>query len=97
MVITLNSINVHCWISEEALLLESRILALSAPAVRSVKCFKTWFTSASIPVLWGHDEHLFDKEKGLLALAPVDTDKLDHILIAYFGWLFRVCRDLATI
>ena len=78
---------------DEALLLESHILALSSPTARSLKLFKFRFTLASIPVLWGYDEHLFDREKDLVALAPTDTDRLDQFLIAYFGWLFQVCPN----
>ncbi|CAD6582030.1 MAG: hypothetical protein ASARMPREDX12_000737 [Alectoria sarmentosa] len=38
-------------------------------------------------------KHLFDKEKDLVALAPVDTDRLNQFLAIYFGWLFREKRD----
>ena len=41
-------------------------------------------------MLWGRDEHLFDKEGDVVALASVETDRLNHLLIANFGWLFKV-------
>lgn len=41
-------------------------------------------------MLWGLDEHIFDKEGDLVAVGSVDTDRLNHLLITYFGWLFKV-------
>ena len=55
------------------------------------KDFKRWFTRNSLPVLWGHDEHLFDNDGDLVALAPVNTDRLNRFLMTYSGWFFRVC------
>lgn len=75
---------------DEALLLESQILALDPPLPRAFKFFKSWFFSDSLPVLWGQDEHLFDKERDLVALATYDTDRLNNLLITYLGWLFKV-------
>lgn len=43
-----------------------------------------------LPALWGHDKHIFDKRDDLIALAPVDTDRLNVFLKAYFGWFFQV-------
>ncbi|KAL8857232.1 MAG: hypothetical protein Q9178_006158 [Gyalolechia marmorata] len=74
---------------DEALLLESRILALSSPSSRTLHAFKRWFNSDAIPKLWGRDRRLFDDEQDLVALAPADNDRLNLFLKAYFGWFFR--------
>ena len=72
------------------MILESQVLKLSSPSSRTLKAFKKWFTSPSLPVLWGQDEHLFQNERDLVALAPVDTDRLNVFLQTYFGWIFAV-------
>ncbi|KAL8730387.1 MAG: hypothetical protein Q9181_004684 [Wetmoreana brouardii] len=77
----------------EAMLLESRILALSSPSSRTLHAFKRWFNLNSVPKLWGRDEHLFDDEQDLVALAPVDNDRLNLFLRTYFGWFFRQRDD----
>lgn len=41
-------------------------------------------------MLWGLDEHLFDKESDLVALSSDDTDRLNMLLLRYIGWLFKV-------
>ena len=41
-------------------------------------------------MLWGRDEHLFDKESDLVALSSDDTDRLNILLLRYLGWLFKV-------
>ena len=41
-------------------------------------------------MLWGLDEHLFDKEGDLVALSSDDTDRLNILLLRYLGWLFKV-------
>ena len=33
---------------------------------------------------------MFDQESDLVALRSVDTDRLNHLLVTYFGWLFEV-------
>ncbi|KAL9069730.1 MAG: hypothetical protein Q9161_005315 [Pseudevernia consocians] len=73
----------------EAIILESKVLALNTPSSRTVKNFKKWFKSKSMPVLWGRDEHLFENETDLVALAPVDTDRLNLFLKSYFAWFFK--------
>lgn len=88
-----NFMRLNDWTSDEALLLESHILALSPPTARSLILFKFWFSLAPVPVLWGYDEHLFDREKDLVALAPADTDRLNQFLITYFGYFFQVCPN----
>ena len=72
------------------MILESQVLALNAPSSRTVKDFRNLFKSKSIPILWGRDEHLFENENDLVALAPVDTDRLNLFLKSYFAWLFKV-------
>ncbi|KAF6228585.1 hypothetical protein HO173_011820 [Letharia columbiana] len=73
----------------EALLLENRVLALAPPKSRTLKGFRKWFISKTIPVLWGQDQNLFTDERDLVALAPVETDRLDIFLQSYFSWFFK--------
>lgn len=74
---------------DEALLRESQILSLNAPSTRTLRAFRKTFKEPS-PLLWGSDEALYDDEKDLVALAPVDTDRLNIFLQRYFGWLLKV-------
>ncbi|MCJ1248725.1 hypothetical protein MMC30_005944 [Trapelia coarctata] len=76
----------------EAMLLENQVLALSAPTSRTLKAFKRWFIRDSVPVLWGRDIKLYDNDRDLVALAPVDTDRLNILLQNHLGWLFRESR-----
>ena len=41
-------------------------------------------------MLWGRDEHLFSDERDLVALAPVETDRLNIFLKDHFGYFFKV-------
>lgn len=77
----------------EAMVLESKILSLNPPSSRTLRDVNRWFNSSSTPALWGRDEHLFDNEKDLVALAPVDTDRLNLFLKSYFGWFFQVKEE----
>ncbi|KAL8767037.1 MAG: hypothetical protein Q9209_006331 [Squamulea sp. 1 TL-2023] len=77
----------------EALFLESRILTLNAPSPRTLEAFRRWFRMTSVPVLWGRDQHLFDDARDLVALAPVDNDRLNTLLKTYFGWFFKQGND----
>lgn len=77
-------------IIDEALILENQVLKLSAPTPRVLKAFKRWFQSNPKPVLWGPDKNLFRDERDLVALAPVETDRLNIFLQSYFGWFLRV-------
>ena len=43
-----------------------------------------------MPVLWGRDQELFKDERDLVALAPVDSDRLNEFLRNYLGWFFKV-------
>ena len=75
------------------MVLESQILQLNPPSSRTMRNFKRWFKPAATPTLWDRDEHLFDKEHDLVALAPVDTDRLNLFLSSYCGWLLRAKDD----
>lgn len=72
------------------MILESQILLLNSPSSRTLRDFKRWFKPSSTPALWERDEHLFDYKEDLVALAPVDTDRLNLFLKSYFGWFFQV-------
>lgn len=71
-------------------MLESRVLALSAPTPRSLAMFKRWYLHHPRPVLWGRDKDLFRNEQDLVALAPVETDRLNIFLQKYLGWFLKV-------
>ncbi|KAL8715988.1 MAG: hypothetical protein Q9220_000655 [cf. Caloplaca sp. 1 TL-2023] len=77
-------------LADKALILESRVLQLSAPTPRGLKVFRRWFKSSPRPVLWGRDKDLFRNEQDLVALAPVEIDRLNIFLQSYFGWFFQV-------
>jgi hypothetical protein len=70
--------------------LESNVLVLAKPNSRTLRAFKRWFRSSAVPVLWGRDQELFEDERDLVALAPVDSDRLNEFLRNYFGWFFKV-------
>ena len=76
---------------DEALIVESQALALSTPGARTLRDFRRSFCPMGVPTLLGRDESLFTSEKDLVALAPVDTDRLNVFLKKYFGSLFKVC------
>lgn len=46
-----------------------------------------------MPVLWGRDSDLFENSRDLIALAPVDTDRLNVFLKSYFGWFLKVSNQ----
>lgn len=72
-------------------MLESQILTLNSPSSQTLKNLRKWFVSNPTPILWGRDEQLLGKqhEHDLVALAPVDTDRLNTFLKSYFGWFCR--------
>ena len=78
---------------DEAMVLESQILSLNSPSSRTLRIFKRWFKPSVKPALWGRDEHLFENENDLVALAPVDTDRLNLFLKSYFAWFFKVRKS----
>ena len=71
-------------------MLESQVLSLNAPGRQTLRDFRRRFKLGNDPMLWGHDELLFEDERDLAALAPVDTDRLNLFLKKYFGYFFRV-------
>ncbi|MCJ1225473.1 hypothetical protein MMC12_002122 [Toensbergia leucococca] len=79
----------------EFLVLQSQVYALEGPGKRTLAAFRRWFSPAVqgkvIPVLGGRDKDLLDDRKDLVALAPMDEDRLNRFLQDYFGWFFRVC------
>jgi hypothetical protein len=81
--------------SDKALLLQSQVLSLQKPSSRTLREFKRWFSSEGIsgetkvPVLWGKDQYIFEDEHDLVALAPVDSDRL-NILLRALGWFMKV-------
>ncbi|KAL9023683.1 MAG: hypothetical protein Q9196_007044, partial [Gyalolechia fulgens] len=77
----------------DALIRESQVLKLSAPAPRTLKVFKTWFLRDHVPVLWGRDQYLFRDEDDLVALAPVETDRLNIFLQTWFGWFLKAREE----
>lgn len=80
----------------EALVLESQVLRLSTPTPRVLQAFQRWFWSSASPVLWGRDRDLFTNEGDLVALAPVETDRLNIFLQNYFGWFLKEKRKKVT-
>jgi hypothetical protein len=74
----------------EALVLENNILVLSKPSFRTLRAFNRWFETSAVLLLWGQDQGLFRDERGLVALALVDSDCLNEFLENYFGRFFKV-------
>lgn len=77
---------------DEALLLESQVLALKKPSQRTFKNVKRWFRNGGQTVLLGRDSHLFDDEHDMVALAPLDDDGLSRVLRAVLGWFLEASR-----
>jgi hypothetical protein len=75
---------------DEALLLESQVLALKKPTQRTLRNVKRWFVNGGQTVLLGRDSHLFDDEHDMVALAPLDDDRLSRLLRVVLGWFFEV-------
>lgn len=71
-------------------MLEKEVLSLDTPNARTLEAFRRWFNSKAIPVLWGHDRDLFVESADLIALAPVDSDRLNRLLRRYCGWFLKV-------
>ena len=73
---------------DEALILESKIIALQPPDSGALRAFRNWFFTV-IPVLWGRDKNLYDDTNDLVTLAPTETDRLNAFLQRHLGWWFR--------
>ena len=88
-------ISILTIVLDEFLVLQSQVYALEGPGKRTLAAFRRWFSPAVqgkvIPVLGGRDKDLLDDRKDLVALAPMDEDRLNRFLQDYFGWFFRVC------
>ena len=81
----------HTNVLDEAIILESRVLSLSSPNNRTLRDFRRTFKPKThSAALWGRDEQLFANERDLVALAPMDTDRLNIFLKGYFGYFFKV-------
>ncbi|KAE8446491.1 hypothetical protein EG329_011954 [Mollisiaceae sp. DMI_Dod_QoI] len=75
----------------EMLLLQSEIHKLERPSSRTITNLRDWFHANNVPVLGGLDKTLLDDNftEDLVALAPVDTDRLNIFLQNNFGYLLR--------
>ena len=75
-------------------MLQSQIHSLQRPTPRVLRAFRHWFREGNVPKLGGHDANMLEAEHmhDLVALAPVDQDRLNLFLQDNLGWLFRVCR-----
>ena len=67
------------------------MLSLNSPEQRTLKAFQRHFKPMETPLLFDYDENLFLNGQDLVALAPVDSDRLNSFLKKYFGYFFRVC------
>ena len=79
------------------MILEKKVLSLDTPNGRTLEAFRRWFNSKAVPVLWGHDRELFNQSADLVALAPVDSDRLNRILRRYCGWFLKVWNPLTDV
>ena len=75
-------------------MLQSQVHSLQRPTPRVLRAFRHWFREGNVPKLGGHDANMLEAEHmhDLVALAPVDQDRLNLFLQDYLGWLFRVCK-----
>lgn len=71
----------------EALIQEQQVLAFKNPSKRPLKTFRRYFFGGhgDDPILLGEDGNLLDDERDLVALAPVDDDRLGSFLRDNFG------------
>jgi hypothetical protein len=81
---------------DEALVLESQVLLLSKPERRTLRASRRLFgaSSSGVPVLRGRDEELFGDERDLVALAPVESDRLNGFLRNYLRWFLKVRYEI---
>ena len=76
--------------TDETLVLQSKVLALQKPTSRTLRAFSQWFTQNDVPKLGGQEASYLERKDDLVALAPVEQDRLNLIMQDYFGWFFRV-------
>ncbi|KAL2060237.1 hypothetical protein VTL71DRAFT_9632 [Oculimacula yallundae] len=76
----------------EALLQEQQVLALKNPSQRPLATLRRYFFGGKRDgaILSDRDAHMLDDERDLVALAPVDDDRLGSFLRDHFGCC---CRD----
>ncbi|CZR65468.1 uncharacterized protein PAC_15368 [Phialocephala subalpina] len=88
-----------CVPSDEMLLLESDMHKLERPSQRTVSTLREWFHANNVPVLSGLDKTLLNDEftEDLVALAPVDTDRLNMFLQNNLGYLLRARKKIYPI
>ena len=77
---------------DEALLLHSKLLALSSPAQRTLKAYKRWFKPEEGDTkLRGHSSRILDQEDDLVALrVPAAQDRFTSLVQSCVPWLFVV-------
>lgn len=80
-------------------MLQSQVQSLQRPTPRVLQAFRHWFREGGVPKLGGHDANMLEHEHmhDLVALAPIDEDRLNLLLQDYLGWFFRVCRLLQAL
>lgn len=74
----------------EALIQEQQVLAFKNPSQRPLATFRRYFFGGNRnhpddAILLGPDSHLLDNERDLVALAPMDDDRLSSFLRDNFG------------
>lgn len=74
-------------------MLQSQIQSLQKPTPRVLRVFRHWFREGDVPKLGGHDANMLEHEHmhDLVALAPIDQDRLNLLLQDHLGWLFKAC------
>lgn len=75
--------------AEEALLLQSKVLALDTPGERVLDVFTRWFELKQ-PLAGYGGELLSDKADIVSLRKEVDPDRLSKFMQDHFGYLFKV-------
>jgi hypothetical protein len=55
------------------------------------------FQNGGQMVLLGRDAHLFDNEDDMVALAPLDDDRLSRLLRAVLGWFLETGKAVTSL
>lgn len=79
----------------EALIQEQQVLAFKRPSARPLATFRKYFfggdgNDTPNPILDEQDEYMLDDPRDLVALAPMDDDRLGSFLRNQFGWCCQV-------